>query len=317
MGSDAHFWLALLQIIGVNVILSGDNAVVIALACRGLPARQQKLGIAIGALVAVLLRVGLTIFIVYLLTIPYLNLVGGLLLLWIGYRLMLPEEGGGDIDLASSLWAAVRIVVIADAVMSLDNVIAVAAAAHGNLLLLVLGLVISVPLVVYGATLLIALIKRFPAIVPGGAALIGYVGAEIMLADPALAPWVASHAAWLEDGMPLVASVLVVLIGGCRAALAAQESGHITADAATAAAFPVGFFAAQALGRIIARRVPALLAFLASLFGFAADLRAAGQAAPLEILSLLHAARPFLAAVIAVFIGEFASFLVGRLHRAR
>src|SRR4051794_15470199 len=136
MDSGAHFWLALLQIIGVNIILSGDNAVVIALACRGLPARQQKLGIAFGATAAVVLRILLTIFIVYLLTIPYLNLVGGVLLLWIGYRLMLPEEGGDDIDSASSLWAAVRLVVVADAVMSLDNVIAVAAAAHGNLLLL-------------------------------------------------------------------------------------------------------------------------------------------------------------------------------------
>src|SRR4051812_1207985 len=179
MSFDAQFWVALLQIIGVNIILSGDNAVVIALACRALPPRQQKLGIAFGASAAVVLRVILTLSIAYLLTIPYLNIAGGLLLLWIGYRLMVQEDGDAEVDSASSLIAAVRIVVIADTVMSLDNVIAVAAAAHGNILLLVLGLIISVPLVVYGATLLIALIKRFPVIVPGGAALIGYVGGEI------------------------------------------------------------------------------------------------------------------------------------------
>jgi YjbE family integral membrane protein len=303
MESDAHFWLSLLQIIGVNIILSGDNAVVIALACRGLPPRQQRLGIAFGAAAAVVLRIVLTLFIVYLLTIPYLNLVGGVLLLGIGYRLMLPEKDGDTIDAASNLWAAVRIVVVADAVMSLDNVIAVAAAAQGNHLLLILGLLISVPLVVYGATLLIALLKRFPAIVPGGAALIGYVGGEIMLADPALAPWLAAHASWAKDVLPLLASVLVVLVGGYRATGLAGDRAS-----ATAAAFPIGVLTAQVLARALAARLPSLLVFMAGLFGYAADM---GLAGPLitsdEILAVLDAARPLLAAVIAVAISECVS----------
>ena len=303
MDSDAHFWLSLLQIIGVNIILSGDNAVVIALACRGLPPRQQRLGIAFGAAAAVVLRIILTLFIAYLLTIPYLNLVGGVLLLWIGYRLMLPEEGGDDIDAASNLWAAVRIVVVADAVMSLDNVIAVAAAAHGNHLLLILGLVISVPLVVYGATLLIALIKRFPAIVPGGAALIGYVGGEIMLADPMLAPWLAAHAPWTRDVLPLLASVLVVLVGGHRATGLAGDR-----VSATAAGFPIGLLTAQVLARALAARLPALLVFVAGLSGYAADMGLAGPLiASEETRLVLDAARPLLAAVIAVAIGECVS----------
>ena len=140
MEFDAAFWVALLKIIGVNIILSGDNAVVIALACRGLPPKQQKWGVALGAGAAVLLRVIFTIFIAYLLTVPYLKIVGGLLLFWVGYKLMLGDEGGEDVDAGSNLWNAVKIVVIADAVMSLDNAIAIAAAAHGNTTLIVLGL---------------------------------------------------------------------------------------------------------------------------------------------------------------------------------
>src|SRR5215471_9298624 len=138
MELDAHFWLALLQIIGINIILSGDNAVVIALACRALPPGQQKWGIILGAGAAVVLRIIFTIFIVYLMTIPYLKIAGGLLLFWIGYKLMMPQEEGDEVDAATSLWHAVRIVMIADAVMSLDNVIAVAAAAKGDILLLVI-----------------------------------------------------------------------------------------------------------------------------------------------------------------------------------
>jgi hypothetical protein len=163
---------------------------------------------------------------------------------------------------------------------------------------------------------LINLIKRFPAIVPGGAALIGYVGAEIMLSDPMLAPWVASHAPWLDDFLPLAASVLVVLIGGCRAHYGAAGGQHVAAGAARAAAFPAGMLAAQALGRIFVGRLPALIVFLASLFGYAANIEATGLwvASP-ESQSLLNAARPILAAIIAVVLGECASWLLARLNR--
>jgi YjbE family integral membrane protein len=229
---EPQFWVALLQIIGVNIILSGDNAVVIALACRSLPPRQQKLGIIFGAGAAVLLRVIFTVFIVYLLTIPYLKFAGGLLLLWIGYKLMQPEdEGHGEVDAAANLMAAVRTVLIADAVMSLDNVIAVAAAADkyagpnpeiGKFTLLVIGLLISIPLVVYGATLLLKLIGRFPIIVTLGAALIGWVGGEVMVTDPAWIEWVDANAHWLHWGGPIMGAVAVIAIGK----LLAREPAH-------------------------------------------------------------------------------------------
>lgn len=221
--SEPQFWTALLQIIGVNIILSGDNAVVIALACRSLPPRQQKLGVILGAAAAVVLRIIFTVFIVYLLEIPYLKLIGGVLLFWIGYKLMQPEdEGHGDVDAAGNLIGAVRTVLIADAVMSLDNVIAVAAAADayvgpdretGKLVLLVLGLLISIPLVVYGATLMLKLIARFPVIVVLGAGLIGWIAGEVIATDPAWAHWIEEHARWAHWAAPAAGAALVILIG--------------------------------------------------------------------------------------------------------
>jgi YjbE family integral membrane protein len=217
------FWTALLKIIGVNIILSGDNAVVIALACRSLPPRQQKLGIIFGAGAAVVLRIIFTIFIVMLLEIPYLKVAGGVLLLWIGYKLMQPEdEGDKDVNAASNLWAAVWTVLIADAVMSLDNVIAVAAAADaytgasgetGKYTLLMLGLLISIPLVVYGATLMLKLIGRFPIIVVLGAALIGWVAGEVIVTDPVWKDWVDENAHWLHWVAPALGAAAVIGIG--------------------------------------------------------------------------------------------------------
>jgi YjbE family integral membrane protein len=318
MSFDAQFWVALLQIIGVNIILSGDNAVVIALACRALPPRQQKLGIAFGASAAVVLRVILTLFIAYLLTIPYLNIAGGLLLLWIGYRLMVQEDEDAAVDSASSLIAAIRIVVIADLVMSLDNVIAVAAAAHGNILLLVLGLVISVPLVVYGATLLIALIRRFPVIVPGGAALIGYVGGEILLTDPMLAPWVDAHAHWLRDLLPLLAAVGVVLIGRIRVPLPQWTEAQILSEEAGAAALTGGRVLLQIAGRVLASRAAIIFVFFASLLGYGLEAEATrGLGTLQESMSALHAARPVLAAVIAIGLGETRGRLICRRRQAQ
>jgi YjbE family integral membrane protein len=216
--AQAEFWTALMKIIGVNIILSGDNAVVIALACRSLPPRQQKWGIIFGAGAAVLLRIIFTFVVVALMAIPYLKAAGGLLLFWIGYKLMQPEdEGHGEVNAASNLMGAVRTVLIADAVMSLDNVIAVAGAAEAyppaKEVLIGLGLLISIPLVVFGAAILIKLIARFPIIVVLGAALIGWVGGEVMVTDPAWVAWVDEHAHWLHWGAPLAGAAAVIGIG--------------------------------------------------------------------------------------------------------
>lgn len=181
------FWLALGQIIWINIILSGDNAVVIALAARSLPPRQQKMAIMWGSGAAVVLRIILTFIAAILLKLPYLQLIGGALLLWIGFQLMGEEgsEGEGHSKEHGSLAAAVRTILIADLVMSLDNVIAVALAAKGDFTLLVIGLAISIPLVIFGSTLMIKLMERFPVIVTLGAALIGWVAGDAITHDVA------------------------------------------------------------------------------------------------------------------------------------
>jgi YjbE family integral membrane protein len=193
MLATSEFWIGLLKIIGVNIILSGDNAVVIALAARSLPRKQQKQAVMWGAGAAVVLRVILTIFAAALLGLPWLKIVGSLLLFWIGVKLLIPEEGDDNIHAHEHLMAAIRTILIADLVMSLDNVIAVAAAAGGNMVLLILGLAISIPLVIFGATLLIKLMERFPVIITIGAGLIGWVAGEMLIADMALRPWLEPH----------------------------------------------------------------------------------------------------------------------------
>ncbi|MBR1269054.1 TerC family protein [Bradyrhizobium sp. AUGA SZCCT0222] len=191
------FWVALGKIMWINILLSGDNALVIAMACRGLPPRQRFWGMILGAGVAVGLRIIFTGIVVSLMALPFLKLVGGLALLYIAAKLLVPEdEGEGDVHAAAHLWAAVRIVAIADIVMSLDNVIAVAAAANGSIPLLVIGLAISVPLIVAGAALIMALLTRMPALVWAGAGLLGWVAGEVMATDPAVVP----HLRALSDG---------------------------------------------------------------------------------------------------------------------
>ncbi|MFJ1302438.1 TerC family protein [Pseudomonadota bacterium AL_CKDN230030165-1A_HGKHYDSX7] len=185
--SSAAFWIALLQIIWVNILLSGDNAVVIALAARSLPPQQQKKAIVVGSAAAIIMRIVLTLVAAKLLMLPWLKLVGALLLVYIGVTLLLPE---GDEDGAGKehggLMAAIRTIMIADLVMSLDNVVAVAAAAMGDTTLLVLGLAISIPLVIFGSTLLLKVIERFPVIVWVGAALLGFIAGELLVGDPVL-----------------------------------------------------------------------------------------------------------------------------------
>jgi len=208
------FWIGLLKIIGVNIILSGDNAVVIALAARSLPARQQKMAIIWGSGAAVVMRIILTIFAVALLTLPWLKLVGSLLLFWIGVKLLIPEEGDDDVPANDQLLAAIKTILIADLVMSLDNVIAVAAAAGGSVTLLILGLAISIPLVIFGATLLIKLMERFPVIITIGAGLIGWVAGEMLVADVALKGWFTGMGVEYREANPYVAGLSLEIIAG-------------------------------------------------------------------------------------------------------
>ena len=183
------FWVAVGKIIWINVLLSGDNALVIAMACRGLAPKQRLWGMIFGAAAAVVLRIIFTGIVATLMELPYLKLVGGLALIVIAAKLLVPEQEDEDgVDAASHLWAAIRIVVVADIVMSLDNVIAVAAAANGSVPLLILGLAISVPLIVAGAALIMALLTKLPLLVWAGAALLGWIAGDVMATDPAIRP---------------------------------------------------------------------------------------------------------------------------------
>jgi YjbE family integral membrane protein len=215
--SSPVFWLALGQIIWINIILSGDNAVVIALAARGLPPKQQKQAIVWGSGAAVVLRIVLTLVAAYLLDLPYLQIVGGLLLLWIGVQLLSEgDEDEGDGKETGGMMAAVRTILIADLVMSLDNVIAVALAAKIDGVvsypLLIIGLAISIPLVIFGSTLMIKLMERFPIIVVLGAGLIGWVAGDAMTHDHAIKGLFAGNPA-LAYGVKIVCVVLVIGIG--------------------------------------------------------------------------------------------------------
>ncbi|MEO8249925.1 MAG: TerC family protein [Burkholderiales bacterium] len=219
---SSEFWIGLLKIVWINIILSGDNAVVIALAARSLPADQQKKAILFGSGAAVVLRIALTVVAVKLLALPFLQIVGGLLLLYVGVQLL----GGDDEDHhggseKSGLFAAVRTILIADLVMSLDNVIAVAAAAGGSTTLLVLGLAISIPLVVFGSTLMIKMMTRYPVIIVLGAALIGWVGGETIMDDNVLHDALAAQP-WLHYAAAVAGALFVVFVGK---GLAARSRG--------------------------------------------------------------------------------------------
>ena len=185
---SAAFWLGVPQIVLINVLLSGDTAVVIAMACRGLAPRQRLLGVAIGSGTAAVLLIVFALIITPLLLLPYVKLIGGLALIYIAVKLLIPETAGEeDVEAATHLWRVVRIVALADIILSLDNIIAVAAVARGNLALLMTGLAISIPIVFLGATLIMALIERFPLLVWAGAALLGWIAGETIATDPAVA----------------------------------------------------------------------------------------------------------------------------------
>ncbi|HTH93750.1 MAG TPA: TerC family protein [Rhodocyclaceae bacterium] len=220
--SDPQFWVVLGQIMIANILLSGDNAVVIALASRNLPPEHQKKAILLGSGAAILLRVVLTIFVSTLLDLQYVKLIGAALLLWIAIKLLVPEEGHGDLKGASSLSGAVKTILFADFVMSLDNVLAVAGPAKGYPPaaneLIIIGLALSIPLIIFGSTLVLKLMDRYPVIITGGAALLGYVAGEMAVKDGAIANWVNTNAHWLHSALPIIGAVVVVCVGKYLAA---------------------------------------------------------------------------------------------------
>jgi YjbE family integral membrane protein len=238
MGEHSGTALQVLKIIGINIILSGDNAIVIALACRALPPRQRMIGILLGAGAAVLLRIIFTIGIQFLLGVPYLKLVGGLLLFWIAVKLLVAEEADeNSVTAGNSLFEAVKIVAIADIVMSLDNVLAIAAAAGDNVWLVVFGLAVSIPLVVAGATLIMALLTRYPILVWAGAALLGWVAGELLATEIALAPYIEQAASTLGvapklimRGFEAVGALIVVVIGWWLQKRAERREVHRPAE---------------------------------------------------------------------------------------
>lgn len=206
MNLTPEFLVSLVQIIWIDLLLSGDNAVVIALACRNLPENRRKIGMILGAGAAVALRILFALVITYLLAVPWLKIVGGLLLFWIAIKLLAEDEdegGHGDIAASDKLWKAVWTICIADAVMSLDNVIAIAGAARGHPELFIFGLLLSIPLVVAGSTLLMTLISRFPIIVWAGAALLGWIAGEMIFGDPIMLDLVQQHAPNLLHTVPI------------------------------------------------------------------------------------------------------------------
>jgi YjbE family integral membrane protein len=209
----SFFWITLGQIMMINIMLSGDNAVVIAMASRALPERQQKQAILFGSFGAIALRIVLTFFAVMLLALPWLKLIGGVLLLYIGVKMLIPDEGEAQLDAHGKLWGAIKTIIVADFIMSLDNVLGVAAAAKGNVVLLVLGLAISIPLIIYGSTFLLKLMNRYPIIITIGGGILGWVAGEMAVTDPVLLSWVDANAHWMHDALPAAGALLVVAVG--------------------------------------------------------------------------------------------------------
>ena len=225
---SAVFWIAVLQIIVIDILLGGDNAVVIAMASRRLPAQQRSKAIFWGVFGAIALRVVLIFFALQLLQIPYLKIVGGVLLLWIGVKLLMPQEDGGHkIDASAHLIGAIKTIVVADAVMSLDNVIAIAAAAKGSVGLVVFGLVVSVPIIVWGSKFVLVLMDRFPVVIVAGAALLGWIAGDMLAHDVVVKDWVVANAAWLKYGAPVIGAALVVLAGKMFTARAAPAAATV------------------------------------------------------------------------------------------
>ena len=215
----AHFWIAVGQIIMIDILLGGDNAVVIALACRQLPANQRTKGILWGTAGAIVLRVILIAFALTLLQVPFLKLVGAILLLWIGVKLLMPEDEDehGNIQASDKLWGAVKTVIVADLVMSVDNVIAIAGAAQGageqhQLALVIFGLLVSIPIIIWGSQMVLKLMDRFPIIITVGGMLLGWIAGTMAHTDPAVTAYLPQNTAW-NYGLGIVGALLVLVIG--------------------------------------------------------------------------------------------------------
>ncbi|MBS0321052.1 MAG: TerC family protein [Proteobacteria bacterium] len=210
---DPDMWTALAKIAVINIVLSGDNAVVIALACRSLPPAQQRKAFIVGAAGIVVLMTALTSVAALLMSLPWIQLAGAALLLYIGIKLLLPEEDGDNVTQSHSFWAAVRTIIIADIVMSLDNVLGMAGAAHGHYGMLFVGLAITMPLILFGSALLMRVMERFPIVVWMGAGLLGYVAGDMAVSDLAVAGWVEAHAPVLDYVVPAVGVGVVLAVG--------------------------------------------------------------------------------------------------------
>ena len=234
--SNPEVWIALFKICVINVLLSGDNAVVIAMACRGLPVKQQKTAFAIGAAGVVILMTILTAAAAYLLTLPYLEIVGSVLLLWIGVKLLAAESEGDEVEQSSGFWDAVRIIIIADIVMSLDNVLGMAGAAKGHLGMLFIGMVITIPLILFGSVMIMKLMERFPIFITFGAALLGWVAGEMVVGDPAIVHFIETSAHYMDWVAPISCAVFVVLAGRWMAKRRHQEVVAMAAAGAPAQA---------------------------------------------------------------------------------
>lgn len=210
-----QFWLAVLQIITIDIMLGGDNAVVIALACRKLPESQRKMGIVWGVVGAIALRIVLIFFALQLLALPFLKVVGAILLLWIGIKLLQPEEEGSHttIEGRTNLLGAIKTIVVADAVMSLDNVIAVAGAAKGDLGLVIFGIFFSIPIIVWGSKLVLKLMDRFPVVITLGGALLGWIAGDMIVTDVKVKPWLTETPSWLHYAVAAAGALLVVVVG--------------------------------------------------------------------------------------------------------
>jgi YjbE family integral membrane protein len=225
---EVPFWLSVGQIIIIDILLGGDNAVVIALACRNLPPSQRQKGIMWGVAGAIGLRVVMIFFAIHLLALPFLNIVGGLLLLWIGIKLLCTgdSDGHSSVECSNSVWGAVKTIVIADAVMSLDNVIAVAGAANGNMALVVFGILISIPIILFGSQFVMRLMDRFPMVITLGAALLGWRAGDMLLNDVIIRPWTEQLSGWVHFVASTIGALLVVIVGTMRNRRAAAKPIH-------------------------------------------------------------------------------------------
>jgi YjbE family integral membrane protein len=218
MLTDAAFWAAAGKIIVIDILLGGDNAILIALACRNLPIEQRKLGIIWGTAGAIILRILLIAFALHLLNMPYIKLVGGLLLLWIGVKLLIDEGGHGDVAGKSSVWGAVQTIIIADLVMSVDNVLGIAGAAQSaseahQMPLVIMGLLVSIPIIVWGSKFVIVLMEKFPLVITAGAALLGWLAGDMIVNDVVVKAWFENMIPNAHLTMKIIGAILVVVVG--------------------------------------------------------------------------------------------------------